>query len=354
MITLLKSADEEDWENFISKNSESRFYHGLSFRKFLEKTYPNCKGIYFLKKNGGKIKAAFPLFLLDNKILGKKIISLPFLDNGGFLGEYNVLEVKNLLEILNKRFSKTPVELRLNKYFKSYKLDEEKFLGAGFSKDTSRSQMITSLENESVMWKKFHKHTRNDIRKAEKSDLQLRIIKDSLELKAFYRLYFQNMKKFGTPQHSYEFFHNLLNMLGNNFYGLNCYKKNTLIGSIILLFNKNFGYVAFNVSNPEFRKFRPNDLLYWESIKYLRNRKVKSLDLGQVEMTKEHSRARNLYKFKKKWLAKDYERAYFYFPRENSNLDRKDTLKKFRTLWSFFPKSILRFLGPKISSELGN
>jgi lipid II:glycine glycyltransferase (peptidoglycan interpeptide bridge formation enzyme) len=164
------------------------------------------------------------------------------------------------------------------------------------------------------------------------------------------------MKSFGSPQHSKKYFKNLFEFGKDSiFSGFNCYKDNTLAGSIIILHYGEIGYVAFNVSNPNFRDCRPNDFLYWNAIKGCIKNKLTKLDLGQVEPNlKFGTRARGLYKFKMKWLGETYERNYFrYNPQGAIEISGKSKLKRLRSIWKLLPLWVIKLIGPKICSELG-
>ena len=67
--------------------------------------------------------------------------------------------------------------------------------------------------------------------------------------------------------------------MNKSFFGLNCYKKDKLIGSLIMLYYNDCGYIVFNVSNRKFREFRPNDLLYWKTIKSCIKKGLKHVDI---------------------------------------------------------------------------
>ena len=349
MIEKLSKKNEELWKNLFEKEEESRFQHSLNYKKIIEETYKNCECHYYLSLKNKKPINLFPFILLKSKIFGKRLISVPFLDVGGFLGKYNA---KNLKEIIGRLKEKgNSIEIRLNSSMKDFEKYHKFFEREGFGAIGEKEQLIVNLTSEEDMWKRFHKHTRNDIRKAMKSELQVIPIDNDSELKKFYSLYIWEMKNFGTPQHSFKFFNN--SFKSEKVIGFNCYKKREMIGSIVVFFNKRFGYVGFNISNVKYRNLRPNDLLYWETIRWAINNKLDKLDLGQVKKDAlRGSRSQGLFKFKQKWLGEIYERVYFTFPkRENSK--KKNKLKRLRRVWRKIPLPIIKIIGPKICSELG-
>ncbi len=131
--------------------------------------------------------------------------------------------------------------------------------------------------------------------------------------------------------------------------------KEDIAGSIILFYNGKNGYISFNVSEPKYRQYRPNDFLYWEIIKLAIKKGVKYLDLGQIDKDSSDQRAIGLYKFKRKWLGDVHDRVYYYYDLEKkeNKSEKKDKLKKFRSIWKKIPSPILKLIGPKIASQLG-
>ena len=353
-IIRLNKENKTLWGTYIEKKQETRIQHSLKFMEVIKEAYKNCKEYYFFYQNG-EVVAIFPFFLVKSWIFGNRLICVPFLDVGGFSGDYNSKILKNLIETLKKSIKRIDsIEVRLNTSLENFDKIRKIFLESGFSEKKDKHQFIvfpTSIED---MWKRFHKHTRNDIRKAQKSGLKIREIKDKKELKKFYKLYLGEMTDFGTPQHSYKFFERLFDILGENFVGFNCYYNNNLAGGLILYHYNNHAYISFNVSSPEFREYRPNDLLYWTAIKWLMERGVKDIDLGQVEKNSPGgSHAYGLYKFKSKWLGELHERVYFKWPENKNEKENKEKYKIFRKVWRKIPIFIIKKLGPKICSQLG-
>lgn len=330
--------------------------HSIGFRDSVLNAYKNTRDLSLTVPGREGFKLYFPFLGVDSKLFGNKVISVPFFDVGGCCGS---LSSKNLeqLKILFKEslFLQGNVQIKIDKSMNNFKVLRTFLLKCGFSESIDRQQFIVKFLTEDAMWKKFHKHTRNDIRMAQKSGVKLVRIENVSELKSFYEIYLREMRRFGTPQHSFLFFKELLEKKDISFLGYNCYYGNKVIATIINLYYGDKSSVLVNVSNPRFRKMRPNDMLYWESIKALIMRGVKTMDTGQVDLTHEMgSREWSLYKFKKKWLAVPYDRSVFTFSKNNTLPSTHETrkLKRFRILWSLMPLVLVRIFGPKIRSQL--
>jgi len=355
MAQIREVTEEKVIKEFTNHHVETQVQHSLEWKEIVEKTYKNCHPHYYIKEESNKITALFPFFLIRSKLFGNRIISIPFLDTGGFIGKYDEANIKEVMRQLNRNIQKIKhIEIRLDERSIDFTKIRQILLKNSFKEDCSKQQARISLTSKEEMWKKFHKHTRNDIRKAEKSGLKIKKIENKEELDQFYKLYLKEMHNFGTPQHAKKIFENLKNIMKEKFFGLNCYFNEKLIGSSIAIYFNKEGNILFNVSDKKYKQYHPNDLLYWETIQWATKNKVNYLNLGQVEKdTDQNSRAHGLYKFKLKWLSEVHPRHYFYYRFGEKQENKKESYKSFRKLWRFIPNPILKKVGVKICSELG-
>ena len=307
------------------------------FPKILEKTYGSCKDVSVDNT---------PAVKLSSMVFGERIISLPFLDTIDIVDIPKGDLSKGIYENAKIEIRLSESNLHLTKLRKTLK-------SLGFKENFAKGHIVSELTTENDFWERFEKQTRKSIKKAEKSGLEIKKINSIKELRKTYDLYFKQMKRFGSPQHSFDFFLNCLKDMGKDFSSFNCYFDGKIVGSIINFINNETLYVAITVSDINFKKLRASDLLYWESIKWCMRNKIKYFDIGQIDMNpEEDSRAESLLNFKKKWLGKEYKRIYFTRGFEHKQGD-KDSLKKFRKVWKFLPNFIIKLIGPKICSQLG-
>jgi len=356
-MEILDEKNEKQWKDFISKQSCVPPQSTISWKNVISKTYKNCEPIYYINIKDKIVKTIFPFFLVKSKIFGNRLISQPFIDIGGPLGEFDKNFIIGVIENLKRKFEKDlkGIEIRINNFLSDYEKICECLLKEGFKEIPKKNQLILELENEEILWNKFDRITKKGIKKAKKSRLEIREIKDKKEITNFYKLYLNNMKHFGVPQNSLKFFLNLSK--SEIFKGLNCYKERELVASIIGLYTKDYIYIGFNVSKQEYLKYRANDLLYWEIIKWAIKKGIKYFDFGQCEANaKEGTHAAGIYKFKKKWLGKLYNKTYFYYSLEKKSEDgsliKENKKDKLIETWKKLPSSVIKILGPKICSQL--
>lgn len=362
-ITKLDEFNEKYWKVFVKKNPDGKIQHTIKWKKAVEESYKNCEPYYYIGIEKKNTKFIAPFFLIRSKIFGNRLISLPFLDNGGFLGKISPPELsilkKRIIKDLNQANIKN-IEIRLNSLMKGFKELDYFLKKEGFEKNVSKQQYILKLENVNDYFKKLSRNTKRMIKIAKKEKLKIRDI-DISNLNGMYSLYFKKMKNFGTPQHSKTFFINLWkNLYPKNIKAMGCYKENKLIGCMICYLEKKYVYYIYSFSSlkKEYLKMRPNEFLYWKFIKWSIENDYQWFDFGQIKKeTKKESHAQGIKNFKNKWKGEIYEKPIYYYPLKVgkiNNSEKKEKLKKFRKIWGRLPNSFIKIFGPKIASQVGN
>ena len=355
-IRVLNNSNEYQWEELVKKVDLVYPQHTLLWKKTIEKTYKNCKPLYFVFEDGKKIVGALPFFIVKSKIFGDRAISQPFIDFGGVIGSVDkqcFLEIVEYIKKNNKEVSL--IEIRMNNLKENYKSIEDLLLDSGFIKSLKRYQAILKLKDVNETWDDLKRITKKGIKKAKKSSLNIIEVDNEKEVNNFYSLYFKSMKAFGTPQHSRKYFINLFNESKSMVKGLNCYKDKKIISSLIVFYTKDYVYAAYNFSNPKFLIFQPNDMLYWEIMSWASKKGLKYFDFGQCDPNAEiGSHASGIYKFKSKWNATLYERPYFHYNLKEEKISSSDNkkYKKMINLWKILPSFLIKIIGPRISSQL--
>ena len=144
-IKGLNVENKELWKRFIEKNSESKIQYSLDWKNAIEKSYKNCKAHYYFGIEDNGVKFIAPFFLIKSNLFGDRLISVPFLENGGFLGMIDKKSLKELkekiLEDLRNKNIKN-IEIRLNSSMKDFERIRGIFNRLGFDEDSSKRKFI--------------------------------------------------------------------------------------------------------------------------------------------------------------------------------------------------------------------
>lgn len=329
----------KDWSNFL-KGNEHLIFHTSKYKEFLKKSFPNVKFQYLAVIDDG-IKALLPIGLIESKLIGNRIISVPFLEYGSFSGDINY--IKPILDHIKNNYSKKYqyLEIRLG-------LDYDNELSKHLIKSEEYKRFVLELKTKEENWKLLDKQKRKAIRKAKKSNITVKeLSKDNIE--EIYILYLKNMKQFGSPPFYKEFFINFFELNLGKCFG--AFKDNNLISFLLGLIYKDRIHCIIASSDKKNLELRPNELAHWHFIKYGIENGFKYFDLGRV---REES---GQFRFKQEFGCQLTPLHHYYDLYKLKKIPKTDpTSKKYRfaiELWKKMPIIMQRKFGPSIRESLG-
>ena len=251
MLTFEKLSvnNKEEWDTFIDKTPNGRFEHKTNFIDFLEKNKGNSKS--FLIKENDKLIATISLFK-ENIFLFKRYSSQGIVTNGK-------VSIKEIIKELIKRIDKAA-------YIRINKLDAKK------DKITPET-FILNIKNKTIKEifdKELESRARRAIKKAERNKLKLKISNSEEELEKFYPIYKNKMKEFGSKENSLD---SLKKLMKNKNYSLfNVYSKDKLIAGGTMMIYKNTITNHLAASDKNYLEFAPNNFLYYNMIKFAKEK----------------------------------------------------------------------------------
>lgn len=340
IIVKLSKEKEKAWDEYIKNHKQSSFYHQIGWKNIVEKTYKH-KPVYLIAEENNKIKGVLPLFLMQNLFFGKRLISLPFGSYGG-----PVSDNRNIDKLLIEKAKEITIQQKLD----FFELRNEHNKIDSLKTNEVYTTLILELNQDSnEVWEnKLKSNVRNKTRSSFKAGFEFLI--DSQYLKDFYRLYSKNMKFLGTPVHSFKFFQNLLQEFPKNFKLFLVRKDENIVSAMIILFFKDSMISAWQAADRNFLNLKPNNYLYWQTIKYGCDNSYKYFDFGR-SISKSGTFA-----FKKAWGAKVNQLNYQYYLNKVSKMpdtsQANQKRKKFAKFWKTLPFFITNQLGPYIRRNL--
>lgn len=338
-IQVLGKKDEKEWDAFVRGQEDATFFHLSGWKNVIEKTYKH-KSYYLIAKEEGEIKGILPLFLMKSAFFGKKLISVPFCDYGGVCA--NDEQTKNLFIAEAKKITK---EKGVN-YLELRQLHGN--CGGLITKDIYFTLILDLKPDSEFLWNNFSKKVRNAIRKAVKSNLVVMMGKEYVN--EFYDIFSKNMRDLGTPVHNFSFFSNILSEFPNQANILITSYEEKIVGAMFLLQFKDTTYAPWVSSDRQYFHLNPNNMLYWEAIKYGCEKGVKHFDFGRSKWNS------GTFRFKKPWGAIPKQLYYLYYLNSVDNMPNFDPSNpKYRTLtqvWKRLPVSIATKMGPKIRRNI--
>ena len=311
-IEILDKKKYEKYERFIKQFEGGLFYYSIKYKNFLEALL-NCESKYYIVVENEKILAVYPMMYKEGKF-GKVYNSLPFYGSHGGLLSVNDKASELLMSTINKiSYDKGTAS---NMYVAN--LFEDKT--SGFSHDIidSRIGQITSIDFqnniEEKLMESFHYKTRNMIRKAQKSNIEVSIDNNAFDF--LKTVHFENMEAIGGKPKSAIFFELIKkHFMATIDYDIYVAKKDGeyIAAMLVFYFNKTVEYFT-PVVKVEYRSFQPLSLLIYEAMIEGTNKGFQWWNWGGTWLTQD-----GVYRFKSRFGAIDKEYKY-YIKVNNSSL----------------------------------
>jgi FemAB-related protein (PEP-CTERM system-associated) len=336
LITLATEADAPDWEAFVASRPEASAYHQWKWRYVFERAFGH-ETAYLIARDDGLIVGALPLVLFRSAIFGRFAVSLPFVNYGGVLTA-DASVAQTLLDraaALAAERGLAHVELRHI---------APRFPGLP-SKTHKVAMRLALAPDPTTAWDALDRKVRNQVRKAEKSELTVEVGGADL-LDRFYRVFAQNMRDLGTPVYDRRYFEEVFRQFPDDTRVFAVHHPTGVVAAGITYRFRHTVEVPWASSLKAHRTLSPNVLLYWHLIRYAIEQGATVFDFGRSTPNE------GTYKFKEQWGAGPEPVCWEYRLLTRSSLpDQSPKNPKFQAaiaVWKRLPLGVTNWLGPRL------
>ncbi|ABL00075.1 FemAB family XrtA/PEP-CTERM system-associated protein [Pelobacter propionicus] len=325
------------WDNYVTSHPEATNYHQSPWRRVVERSFGHRTHYLAATDDAGRIRGVLPLVHMDSRLFGSFLVSLPFFNYGGLLADSS-----EATRCLLRKAGELRAELNAGHVELRHCGNVVESLPSKQHKVT----MILSLEkSEEAQWKGFNAKLRNQVRKAEKSGLVPAL--GGLELlDGFYDVFARNMRDLGTPVYGKDFFRNVLTELPEASHIISVSHNGRVIAAGIVTWFRDTIEIPWASSIADFKSMCPNNMLYWEAIRFAIGAGFEKFDFGRSTPNE------GTFNFKKQWGALAVQLHWQYLmeegkalPELNPNNPKYEMAIK---IWRKLPLSLTRLLGPHI------
>jgi len=341
MKVVQVDSDEGNWDSFVEATEEGTFYHRFRWKKIIANSFGHASYYLAAIDEEGTWQGVLPLIHMRSRLFGNFLVSMPFVNYGGVLCN-NQVAVRVLLseaEQLRMALKATHVELR--------------HLGNGLDALPTNKHKVTMvldlLTDDERQWQVFNAKLRNQIRKAQKSRLKFVVGHLNL-LDGFYEVFARNMRDLGTPIYAKHFFHNILEAFAESSRIFAVYHDEEMIAAGIGFWFKSTLEVPWASSVSDYKALCPNNMLYWEAIRFAIAKGFNKLDFGR---STPHE---GTYNFKKQWGAVPVQLYWQYLLDEGCEMPHlSPSNPKYQAairVWQKLPIPLTKLLGPLIVQNI--
>lgn len=331
MGLTLKSIEREEWQDFQKAMGQGSLFHRWEWQEVIEAGFGlrvNRLGVF---DEEGVLKGLLPL--IERKISLLKLAGSPLsgaaTPHSGPLGLIPLTEFLPALEAYSKQKHLDYLELGLPEMLEKEVLEQN-----GYTVEELITLELPIPNDEEALWAGLEVRCRNAIRKAEKSGVEV-VEAQTLEewLEPYYELscgVYRRQDK--EPPFSKEYFSALWRNLypSGDLVVLLARYEGKIIAGMIFPRDRIVGYYLDGVSDREYNKVVPNNLLQWAYLKRAQSMGIQLYDMVGANIP-------SIAKFKKSFGSS--ERNYLYAYRNRTIAARVG-----RTLYAKHGATIKKFL----------
>lgn len=341
-VVICGPEEQVSWDTYIKRAPTANVCHQFLWRPVISRAYGH-QPLYLMARSNGCVRGVLPLFLVKSRLFGKTLTSMPFLDYGGVCADDEAAAHLLLDKALDyaHEYGVDSVELR------QYEPPAREGL---LRLDKVGMRLDLSVGMDSI-WHSFPAKVRNQVRKAEKAGLRAEVGGAEL-LDEFYPVFAVNMRDLGSPVHHRAFFSNIFVEFGQQARLVLVRDGRQAVGGLVCLFFRDTVTVPWASSLREYFAKCPNNLLYWEALRYSYERGARCFDFGRS------STDSGTYHFKRQWGATP-KQIYWQTLGKNGHQSSgfSSTNRKYQmalALWKRLPVPLTLLLGPPIRKYITN
>ncbi|MFH1279721.1 MAG: FemAB family XrtA/PEP-CTERM system-associated protein [Candidatus Eisenbacteria bacterium] len=334
-VRLLEPGEEAAWNAYVEGRRESLLGHRAEWLSILRDSLGHDPRP-LVAMDGEEIRGVLPQVIVPGLIGGRALVSLPWLDGAGPLGDDDetVLALLRASRETGIRERCAYLEIRaLREWPEPRPVRKEKVL------------MVLPLREETALWKSFSAKVRNQVRKAEKEGLTAGAGGPEL-LGDFYSVFCRNMRDIGVPVWGKEFFAAMMDRLGERSRIVIVRSGGRPVGGGILLFHRESAVVPSASSLRSHFSLCPNHLLYWTALKAAAHGGALRFDFGRS------TPGSGTWRFKKQWGAEEVPCFWHYALLRGGRIPEKSTegpkLRLAVAAWKRMPLFLANRIGPAL------
>ena len=327
------------WDHYARHHDRGTIYHRCVWKNIVASEFAHDTH-YLVAKRADDIVGILPMVRIKSALFGDYVVSMPFLNYGGALGDDATVENALMLEAaaLCERLGVSHAEFR------------DDAPRDNWPSRTDKVSMLLPLPREADdLWKDIGKKRRSDVKRSAKRGATVRRGREEL-LDDFYDVFAHNMRDLGTPVYARSFFKTMLEHLPAQSYIVAAYMDERAVAAGFLIRDGSRLEIPWASALREYNRFSVNTLLYWEVLKDAIESGAEMFDFGRSSVDG------GTYAFKKRWGATEHQLHWHYWLSEGKDMPNlTPNNPKYQlaiNVWRRLPVPITRILGPHLVRNL--
>ncbi len=327
------------WDEFVRRQPGWTHFHLWGWRRVLEDTFGHPGAYLAARTESGDIVGVLPLVWVRSRLFGRYLVSMPFLNYGGPLGEPAasrglVAAAARLID----REGKGLLELRCRAP-----------LDVDLSLSRRKATVLLDLPAEArELWDALPSKVRSQIRRPQKEGMEVRFgagQPGAGQLAAFYRIFTRHMRDLGTPVLPRRFFDRIAEEFPDSVrFGSVYYEGRPVAAGCGFRWADELE-MTWASSLRSHSRMAPNMLLYWAFMEHAIEDGCRTFNFGRC------SPGSGTHRFKRQWGGRDQQLHWYHQAagRRTKTPSPDDGAYAWGPrIWSRLPLPIANRLGPAI------
>ena len=282
----------EEWDAFASGQPGAQLGHAAAWAGILRDGYGLEPRYLASRSPAGELTGVLPLCPIRSLRGRRELVSLPFHDSAGALASSEEARCALLEGALAaaREAGCTSLELR----------GAGPGAGGGAGSGARRVGLVLPLQSdEEAQWAAVRAKVRNQVRKAHKEGLELAGWEPGKLLDGFYDCFAVNMRDLGSPVHARRFFQASAERFGDRLRFIVAADGPRPVGGLVAIQTGRRVSVPWASTLRSERRRCPNNLIYWEALRWAVARGAVEFDFGRSPV------GGGTYRFKRGWGAEE-------------------------------------------------
>jgi FemAB-related protein (PEP-CTERM system-associated) len=329
--------DDARWDDFIRGRRGATYTHLLGWGRVLKDAFAHdWHGM--VAEKGGELAGVLPLVRVRSLIFGDYLVSMPFLNYGGPVGE------EEACLALTTRAREEAAQLGVKLLELRNRVPQED----GLTRSDRKVTVLLDLPDDpEVLWKAFKSKVRSQIRRPMKEGMETRF--GPGELEAFYEIFARNMRDLGTPVLPFDLFDAIRAHLGDHLVVATVHHEGRPVAAGCgFVFDDEFE-ITWASSLRELNRLAPNMLLYWSMMEEMSRRGIGVFNFGRC------TPGSGTHRFKLQWGGRDEPLPWSQWSPAGIASTPSPESAKFRAavaVWQKLPLPVANLVGPLLSRSI--
>jgi FemAB-related protein (PEP-CTERM system-associated) len=335
-VAAWDASDRKQWDAFVAGRPEGTFCHLAGWHAVMADALGHECPYRVMRRADGTLAAVLPLVRVRSRIFGDYLVSMPFLNCGGPLGDTAAAgALAEHAGELARQLDVDLLELRT------------RFPVAGSLAPSARkiTVLLSLPATAEQLWEEgFRSKLRSQIKRPMKEGMETRFGADQLE--PFYEVFARNMRDLGTPVLPRRFFERIAAELSDIVeFGAVYHQGNPVAAGCGFAWGEELE-MTWASSLREANSLSPNMLLYWDFVRRAIERGKTVFNFGRC------TPGGSTHRFKLQWGGRDEPlpwRVWSADERAGTPSPHSPKYALAVRTWSHLPLAVSRIVGPPLA-----